>query len=405
MSAPTAASADAYRWVHLAGIWIVYFCFGLVVASMAPLIPVIASDLDISNATMGAILGAWPLVYLVSAVPCGVMLDRLAPRTTLSLGCGVVGLSALLRGAAQDEISLFAAVALFGVGGPLISVGAPKLIAGWFEGGDRGFAMGVYITGPALGSATALAMTSSVMMPVFDQSWRGVMVAYATVCFAGAAVWFLIASRSNSDTQGTNGSGGRYDRQILLDILSKPAVQIVLAMGVGIFFVNHAMNNWLPEILRARGLSATQAGYWASMTTALGIVGSLVVPRHAVRGRRRPLMLLVFLAMMGSSLMLATAGCPLAISLTLLGVARTSATAIVMLVLFDISGVGPANHGLLGGMFFVAAEIGGVLGPLTVGILAPESGGFDAALHAVSAVCAMLIALVLVLPAISRRGG
>ena len=30
-------------------------------------------------------------------------------------------------------------------------------------------------------------------------------------------------------------------------------VQIVLVMSVGIFFLNHGLSNWLPEILRAKG--------------------------------------------------------------------------------------------------------------------------------------------------------
>ena len=40
----------------------------------------------------------------------------------------------------------------FGLGGPLISVGAPKLINIWFNELERKLAMGIYITGTALGS-------------------------------------------------------------------------------------------------------------------------------------------------------------------------------------------------------------------------------------------------------------
>ena len=43
---------------------------------------------------------------------------------------------------------MFVAVGLFGIGGPLVSIGAPKAIAQWFQGAERGFAIGVYITGP-----------------------------------------------------------------------------------------------------------------------------------------------------------------------------------------------------------------------------------------------------------------
>jgi len=33
----------AYRWVVLAGVWLVYFCFGLTTASLAPIVAPVAT--------------------------------------------------------------------------------------------------------------------------------------------------------------------------------------------------------------------------------------------------------------------------------------------------------------------------------------------------------------------------
>ena len=54
---------SSFRWLVLFGIWLVYFCFGLSVASLAPLGQVIELDLSIEHALMGTILGAWLLRY------------------------------------------------------------------------------------------------------------------------------------------------------------------------------------------------------------------------------------------------------------------------------------------------------------------------------------------------------
>jgi cyanate permease len=51
--------------------------------------------------------------------------------------------------------------------------------------------------------------------------------------------------------------------------------------------------------------------------------------------------------------------------------------------------------GAAGGLFFTAAEVGGVLGPLTVGWLAQRSGGFQTSLWMLSGVCVALILLAL----------
>ena len=48
---------------------------------------------------------------------------------------------------------------------------------------------------------------------------------------------------------------------------------------------------------------------------------------------------------------------------------------------------------MAGGLFFSAAEIGGVLGPLSVGLLSDLTGGFSAALFVLSGVCALLVLL------------
>lgn len=387
----------SYRWVLLGGLWTVYFCFGLVAVSMAPLIPAIGSDLGISNATMGIILGAWPLVYIGSAIPCGVLLDRLAPRESLLLGVACVAASAILRGFAEDQVTLFLAVGLFGLGGPLISVGAPKYASQWFEGQSRGLAVGIYTSGPMLGSAAALALTSSWLMPLFHNDWRQVMFVFAGMSVAAGGLWLVISSHSLArGTDSPKTSRTSFSGRILLQILSNPAALVALVIGAGVFFVNHGINNWLPEILRSKGFSAAQSGYWASAATVTGIVALLIVPRLAIPQRRMLIMIFVFSAMLIAFVLLLSSSVPIiALALVLIGVTRASATGVVLLLLMETPGIDAKHHGLLGGVFFVAAEIGGVLGPLTIGLLSSESGGFNHSLLALVAVCGTLVVLTL----------
>ena len=156
----------------LGGVWLIYLGFGLLSVAMAPLVDPISRDLGLSYTTMGAILGAWPLVYIVAAAPCGAFVDRVGLKWSLFLAVLVIAASGGLRAVAFDAVTLFVAVGLFGIGGPLISIGAPKAIAQWFQGAERGFAMGVYITGPALGNMLALVLTNSVLMPLTGGNWR-----------------------------------------------------------------------------------------------------------------------------------------------------------------------------------------------------------------------------------------
>ena len=158
----------------LLGVWLLYLSFGLNIAALAPLVPVIESDLGMSHSAMGRVLGAWQFVFILSAIPCGILLDRLGPRWAMLGGSLLMAISAFWRSFATDEISLLFAVGVFGLGGPIISTGAPKVVSAWFESRQRGLAMGIYVTGPGIGAIVGLLLTNAVLLPAQDNDWRQV---------------------------------------------------------------------------------------------------------------------------------------------------------------------------------------------------------------------------------------
>jgi CP family cyanate transporter-like MFS transporter len=399
-------SDHPYRWAMLGGVWLVYFSFGLTVAAMAPLVRPISADLGLSHATVGAVLGAWPLVYVASAVPCGALLDRVGLRRSLALAAAIIGVSGVLRALATDRVGLYLAVAVFGLGGPLVSVGAPKLISLWFAGSERGQAMGLYTTGSPVGNIAALALTNSVMMPLVGGRWRAVLLAYGIFVLGVGVAWLLLSAHPANrmlDRRAAR-APGPSSRRVFARLVSAPAVQTLLLISVGIFFFNHGLTNWLPEILRSGGMEAKAAGFWAALPTAVGIAGALVVPRLALPARRPAILFGLFACAGGGTLLLHASAWPsLAFGLILQGVARTSMTAVSMLVLMDMREVESRHVGAAGGLFFSAAEVGGVLGPLTIGVLYDLTGGFAAALDLLSGVCAALMGLVWTLRRTARR--
>ena len=398
-------SAHPYRWAMLAGVWLVYFSFGLVFVGLAPLIEPITAELRLSHAAMGSVLGAWPLVYIASAIPCGAVLDRVGPRRALFMATMIMALSGALRGVAEGHLGLFLAVAVFGLGGPLISVGAPKLIRLWFEGKERGFAMGVYITGPSLGAILVLSLTNSVMMPSFGGQWRTVLFAYAAAVAAVGFVWLLISAHpaSRSVERQMAAEPKLPQLEVFARLVGMPAVRIILLIAIGTFFYNHGLNNWLPEILRSGGMEAATAGYWAAVPTAVGIVGSLFIPRLAVPARRVAIMLILFVAAGVATVLIDVGGIVLlAAGLILQGLTKGSMMTVAVLTLVETRGVDAQTTGLATGLFFSAAEIGGVLGPLSVGFLSDLTGGFSMPLYMMSGVCIVLCALLVPLRRYSR---
>ncbi|MDP6549933.1 MAG: MFS transporter [Dehalococcoidia bacterium] len=394
-------SERGQRWVMLAGLWLAYVSFGMVSGGIPPLVGSVREDLGLSLSAMGSILGAWPLVYVAVSVPAGALIDRFGLRRSLAAGIALVALSGILRAVAVNHATLFLAVAVFGLGGPFISVGAPKLISVWFNRKDRGMAMGVYLTASNIGRILALATANSVLMPLYRSSWRLTLVTYAGVALLTAVVWWVMARDVEQTGEAAQGSGKDFtaSMKVFPLLLRIPVVRIVLVVTIGSFFISHGFNNWLPEILRAGGMTAAQAGFWSILPIVVGIATTVVVPLIAKPGRRIPMLVGIFMAAAVAALMVATTtGAPLAVGLILQGAASRGVLPVVLLILMDAPRVGPERMGAAGGLYFTAGEAGGVLGPLFMGVAADLTGGFRDGLL-------MLMGLSMALALVSLRLG
>jgi cyanate permease len=357
------------KWVMLALVWLAYASFGLVSNSVAPLVTQIVSDLGISYGQMGTILGAWQLTYILVAYTAGRIVDRVGLRRALGFGLLIIALSGVLRGLAVDYWTMFLAVGLFGFGGPMVSIGAPKLIATWFQGPERGTAAGIYTTGPAIGSVLALATANSVLMPLTG-SWRTSVVAYGAVALAACVVWWVLAV----DRPAAPRAADAGDVRRLLGIRN---VWLVLTIGFAAFLASHALSTWLPRVLQWHGYDPVSAGYWAAIPNLVGILGALTLPRLVpARLRTRALMLQFLAAATALSLIGLTDGWPLFVGLFMQGFVYSSITPFLMLVMMETPAVGAAAMGAAGGLYFTVGEVGGFSGPSAMGILFDLTGGF-----------------------------
>ena len=384
--------AMSSRWLLLSGVWLLYGSFGLVATSLAPMASLIIEDLSMTHAQMGFAMGAWQLVYIFSAVPAGVLMDRIGPRYALALGGVLVGCSALARFFADDAVTLIAAVMLFGLGGPIVSAGAPKVVVASFEGSSRGLAMGIYMTGPAIGSIISLTTTHSFLLPLFNDDWRNVMALWAAAAFAASAIWFVLATIN--PTRGTTESPTARTSQLRVigELVNKPTVILVLLMSISVFMFNHGLNNWLPELLQSHGLTAVNAGYWAALPTVIGIIGSLVIPRLATPERRFNILLVLSAAAFLASLLLRFSEPEsLLTGLLLQGIARSTLMTVLILTLVELPEIGEKYAGVASGLFFSAAELGGVMGPLILGWLYSPDAGFGSGLTLLTVIALTMI--------------
>ncbi len=362
-----------YRWVMLALVWFLYLVFGVVMRSIAPLITPILKDLNISYSQMGLILGSWPLTYIAVAIIGGAIIDRWGIRKALFFGIIFIGLSESLRYFATGFVSMFLMVALFGLGGPMISIGSPKTVAEWFRGKDRGTAVGIYMTGPWMGGLIAYSTANSIVMPLTGYSWRLTFVVYGLLAFAAALLWWFLAR----DVKSTEATERTSIVRVFTGLIKIRNIQLILIMGLLSFAIDHGFTNWLPKILETGGLPPAIAGFAASIPLLVGIPTVLTVPRLVPPHLRGRTVALGALALAIALLIVATtSGATLVAGLALYGIFVTPLMPLLVLFLMDIPEVGAKYMGSAAGMYFCVAEIGGFGGPFIMGALVDMTGSF-----------------------------
>jgi cyanate permease len=364
---------NPYRWVMLALLWLLYTSFGLVSRSIFPLVTPILADLQLSYSQMGLILGSWQLTYIFAALIAGPILDRWGLRKSIFAGAIVIGLSASLRYFSAGFISMLVAVALFGLGGPMISIGGPKAISLWFHGRSRGTAMGIYTTGNWVGGLAALALTNSLVMPLVGSNWRLAFVVYGVATFTIALQWYVLAK---GDKPEAHSEASRI-LEVFANLIKIRNVRILLIMGLLSFAISHGFSSWLPKILEDSGMSAAHAGWAAAILIAAGIPSILILPTMVPsRFRGRIVAIFSVLTTINLVLVMNISGSALYIGLATLGFVSAPFMALLILIMMDSPGVETRHMGSAGGMFFCVAEIGGFTGPLIMGILVDVTGTF-----------------------------
>jgi len=390
-----------YRWVMLTLVSLLYACFGYVQRSMSPLVTPIIKDLNISYSQMGIILGAWQLTYVIMATIGGTVIDRFGIRKSLLFGIFVIGLSAAFRYFASGFFFMLFCVAIFGFGGPMISIGCPKTISEWFTGKERGTAVGIYMAAMATGGLAAFSLTNSVIMPLTGYSWRLTFLLASLPAFITAILWWFLARDIKSTEAKQTGSIIR----IFTGLIQIRNVRIVLIMGLLSFTISHGFTNWLPNIMETGGLTPSVASFAASIPLLIGIPSVLVIPRATKPHQRGyALAILYFVAMISLLITATTSGAILITGLCLWGISSICCMPILMLVLMDIPEVGAKYMGSAGGLFFCIAEIGGFLGPAILGAVKNIAGTFlsGAILMAVLALILATMSLMLKIRSISQ---
>jgi len=393
----------SYKWVIFSGVFGVYLGFGMVAMSLAPLVGEIRSDLNLTRGEIGIALGTWQFIYIGTSPIAGRIVDRLGVEYSLAIGAFLVFISGITRSLVDDLPTLCMAVALFGIGGPLISACAPTAAGLWFtDERERKFAVGAFTSAPVVGSIVVLIMSNSVLMPLTN-SWRWTIATETLVIAFALLFWISIAEFKVQKVQNVE-KEKRETFKIWKSIVDSAEIKIIFFLGVTMFFLSHGLGGWMPEILREHiGFSSMAASNWTAASYGIGILVSLLLPSRTRRENFSFIftcILLVIVASLIAIMFLPSYMIPVSV---MIAGSRSALIPLVILALMESPKLNIKQMGTAYGLWFASAEIGGVLGPVSAGRMADSMFGYDGVLWLMIAVCLMMILLAYALR--MRTGG
>lgn len=133
-----------------------------------PVLPAVASDLDVSIATAGQLRTVSGLAAGLTALATGLLAARIGLRELLGAGLGVLALGSLASAAAPDFTVLAVAQALVGAGIGISYSGAVAAVAEWATPAERSRVLAVVLLGPPLAWIVGMPLVGV----VGEASWR-----------------------------------------------------------------------------------------------------------------------------------------------------------------------------------------------------------------------------------------
>ncbi len=140
------ARSERYRWVILTVVYLSMLAFGFIFQSIPPVLPFIASELRLTYAQSGLLMGLFALPGVFITLLGGFLLDRYGIKT-LAGSCFLLMVGGtLLVGLGGDLQILWLGRIIAGIGAFTLVILLPKIISQWFREKELGLAMGIFNT-------------------------------------------------------------------------------------------------------------------------------------------------------------------------------------------------------------------------------------------------------------------
>jgi predicted MFS family arabinose efflux permease len=359
-----AGATPAARLAARAGGWGVVTAYALLAAATQMLWLTYAAITTESAHRYGVSVGAigwlaeiFPLLYVVLAIPAGVLLDRWF-RPALAGGAALVAAGGLVRLVGLTFAWALAGQVLIALAQPVVMSAVGKLAGEYLPREARAGGIAVGSAGGFLGMLLAL-----LLGPLIGaEELRLLLGVQALATLVAAAALILTLRRRGSGA----GEHVAIERGIARALWARREIRVLSALAFLGFGVFVALSTWLQTLLQPSGVSETQAGVLLVGMVVTGVLGCALLPAPiARRGAERGFVAAVVLVGCGGCVALAfTPGLAgEAVAMLVMGALLLPALPVILTLAEELAG---AAAGTAGAIVWMAGNLGGLVVALLV---------------------------------------
>ena len=371
----------SYRWV-VYGLFVVCNTFGFLVANtIGILLPSITEDLSLSPTQQGMLSSAPYWANVVLMIIIALWVSQFAPKMLALVTVLLGGVLVLMQAWSQSFIAIFIARLLFGVTMIAREPARALLIRQWIPqnqvnhaGGISNLFFGIMVSGGVL------------MMPVllnyYGGNWRNVMITFACIFFALAAIWGIFGKENpiaqESSEESTN------EIEIFKRVLGFKDVWFAGIGFMGALMSFASFNSFLPTLfVDFYDISLSKSGLIIALYILPGGFSGLAFGLLSKSSRSRSAIL------MGSGTIISMSFLSMTLVDTyfiLIGIAIINGIAwgffpLLFMVPFHIKNIRPREIAVSSATVMTMAAVGSSIGPTLTGLLQESLGSLEISLR------------------------
>jgi predicted MFS family arabinose efflux permease len=349
------------RWGAIVAFAAVGAATQLVWLNFAGVTTVSATRYGVSENAIGWLAQVFPLLYVVLAIPAGLLLDKWF-RSGLILGAVLTAAGALLR-LGDTYHWILAGQIVASIAQPLVLNAVTGITGRYLAEKDRP-------TGIAAGTASIFAgmVIAFLLSAVLADSNDLPTMLWLTATFSvAAAVFLVIALRTPGEHKPA--VQHRPDRSALRIAWSDPLIRRLCVLAIFPFGVFVAMTTFSQALLEPAGVSAGTASTILLINVVAGVIGSAAIPVLVARHHAEAALLVASLsvtALACAALALWPGKVMAFIAITLIGFLLLPALPIVLELVERRTG---EAEGTAAGLIWMSGNLGGLVIATIVGLL------------------------------------